>query len=53
MLASFLDLDYYDLRERDYPLLAPAALAERLRLVHQLFPSNPGYDFAVYYRRKQ
>jgi len=53
MLASFLDVDYYDLRERDYPLLAPAALAERLRLVHQLFPSNPGYDFAVYYRRKQ
>jgi hypothetical protein len=53
MLASFLDVDYYDLRERDYPLLAPAAMAERLRLVHQLFPSNPGYEFAVYYRRKQ
>jgi hypothetical protein len=53
MLATFLDVDYHDLRERDYPLLAPAALAERLRLVHQLFPSNPGYDFAVYYRRKQ
>ena len=24
-------VDYYDLRERDYPLLAPSALAERLR----------------------
>jgi hypothetical protein len=53
MLATFLDVDYHDLRERDYPLLAPAALAERLRLVHQLFPANPGCDFAVYYRRKQ
>ena len=53
MLATFLDVEYYDLRERDYPLLAPAALAERLRLVNQLFPTNPGYEFAVYYRRKQ
>jgi hypothetical protein len=53
MLATFLDVDYHDLRERDYPLLAPPALAERLRLVQQLFPANPGYDFAVYYRRKQ
>lgn len=53
MLSTFLDVEYYDLRERDYPLLAPASLAERLRLVNQLFPTNPGYEFAVYYRRKQ
>ncbi|MBV8207098.1 MAG: hypothetical protein JO041_09920 [Acidobacteria bacterium] len=53
MLATFLDVDYHDLRERDYPLLAPAALGERLRLIQQLFPANTGYEFAVYYRRKQ
>src|SRR5581483_11891213 len=33
LLSLVLDVDYYDLRERDYPLLAPAALAERLRKV--------------------
>ena len=27
------DVDYYDLRERDYPLLAPAPMAERLRKI--------------------
>src|SRR5439155_1346932 len=26
MLSLFLDVDYYDLRERDYPLLAPSPL---------------------------
>ena len=52
MLSMFLDVDYYDLRERDYPLLAPPALAERLRKVNELFPPNPGYEFAVYYRRR-
>ncbi|PYV60172.1 MAG: hypothetical protein DMG95_14315 [Acidobacteria bacterium] len=41
-----------DLRERDYPLLAPNALAERLRKVTELFPPNPGFEFAVYYRRR-
>src|SRR5437879_9683605 len=50
MLSLFLDVDYYDLRERDYPLLAPASLAERLRKVAELFPSNPGFDFAIYYK---
>ena len=29
MLSLYLDVDYQDLRERDYPLLAPNALAER------------------------
>jgi len=52
MLATCLDVDYYDLREREYPLLAPAALAERLRKVAELFPVNPGFEFAIYYKRK-
>lgn len=52
VLSLFLDVDYYDLREREYPLLAPKALAERLRKIAQMFPANPGYEFAVYYRRK-
>ncbi len=52
LLSLFLDVDYQDLRERDYPLLAPAALAERLRKITDLFPSNPGFEFAVYYRRR-
>ena len=43
LLSLFLDVDYQDLRERDYPLLAPTALAERLRKVNDLFPPNPGY----------
>jgi len=52
LLSLFIDVDYYDLRERDYPLLVPAALAERLRKVAELFPPNPGFEFAVYYRRR-
>lgn len=52
LLSLFLDVDYYDLRERDYPLLAPAALAERLRKVAELFPPNPGWEFNVYYKRR-
>jgi hypothetical protein len=52
LLSLFLDVDYQDLRERDYPLLAPAALAERLRRIAELFPANPGFEFAVYYRRR-
>jgi hypothetical protein len=52
LLSLFLDVDYYDLRERDYPLLAPAAMAERLRKVAELFPANPGSEFAVYYKRR-
>jgi hypothetical protein len=52
LLSIFLDVDYHDLRERDYPLLAPAAMAERLRKVAELFPPQPGYEFNVYYRRR-
>src|SRR5690349_3749278 len=53
LLSLFLDVDYYDLRERDYPLLAPTPLAERLRKIAELFPPNPGFEFAIYYRRRQ
>jgi hypothetical protein len=52
LLSLYIDVDYYDLRERDYPLLAPSAMAERLRKVAELFPANPGYEFAIYYKRK-
>src|ERR1700693_2027773 len=52
LLSLYLDVDYYDLRERDYPLLAPSALAERLRKVAELFPANAGYEFAVLYKRR-
>jgi hypothetical protein len=51
MLSLTLDFDYVDLREREYPLLAPSALAERLRAVAALFPPNAGYEFQVLYRR--
>ena len=53
LLSLYLDVDYYDLRERDYPLLAATALAERLRKVAELFPPNPGFEFAIYYKRRQ
>lgn len=52
LLSLFIDVDYYDLRERDYPLLAPSALAERLRKIAELFPPNPGFEFAIYYKRR-
>jgi len=52
LLSLYIDVDYYDLRERDYPLLAPGAMAERLRKVAELFPPNPGFEFAVYYKRR-
>ena len=52
MLSLAVDFDYHDLRKRDYPLLAATALAERLRHVASLFPTNPGYEFQVLYRRK-
>src|SRR6202034_4535303 len=52
LLSLYLDVDYYDLRERDYPLLAPSALAERLRKVAELFPANAGDEFAVLYKRR-
>ena len=52
LLSLYLVVDYYVLRERDYPLLAPSAMAERLRKVAELFPPNPGFDFAIYYKRR-
>jgi len=52
LLSLCIDVDYYDLRERDYPLLAPSPLAERLRKVAELFPANPGFEFAIYYKRR-
>jgi hypothetical protein len=52
MLSMAVDFDYHDLREREYPLLAANALAERLRHVATLFPANQGYDFQILYRRK-
>ena len=51
-LSLAVDFDYSELREREYPLIAPAALAERLRLIATLFPPNPGYEFAIRYRRR-
>jgi hypothetical protein len=52
MLSLAVDFDYHDLREREYPLLAPNPLAERLRHVCALFPPNAGYEFQVLHRRK-
>ena len=52
MLALTLDFDYTELKEREYPLLTAAALAERLRHVAKLFPPNPGYEFEIRYRRR-
>jgi hypothetical protein len=52
MLSLAMDLDYADLREREYPLLAAPALADRLRLTAQLFPPAPGYEFSIRYRRR-
>lgn len=52
MLSLCLDVDYYELREREYPLLAPSALAERLKKIAELFPPNPGYQFTISYKRR-
>jgi len=52
LLSLALDFDYAELREREYPLLAPQALAERLRYMAKLFPPNEGYEFAIRYRRR-
>jgi len=52
LLSLSLDVDYYELREREYPLLAPAALAARLKKIAELFPPNPGFQFNIYYRRR-
>jgi hypothetical protein len=52
LLSLSVDFDYSELREREYPLLAPQALADRLRLAARLFPPNPDYEFAIRYRRR-
>jgi hypothetical protein len=52
LLSLYLDVDYYDLRERDYPLLAPTPLAERLRKAAEIFPPDQGFEFNIYYRRR-
>lgn len=52
LLSLAIDFDYTELREREYPLLAPHPLAERLRLIARLFPPNTGYEFAIKYRRR-
>lgn len=52
LLSLTVDFDYTELREREYPLLAAPALAERLRHVAQLFPPNTGQEFSIHYRRR-
>jgi len=52
MLSLCLDVDYYELRERDYALLSPPALAERLKKIAELFPPNPGFQFNIFYKRR-
>ena len=52
LLSLAVDFDYSELREREYPLLAPTALADRLRLMAHLFPPNAGYEFSIRYRRR-
>jgi hypothetical protein len=52
VLSLCLDVDYYELREREYPLLAPPALAARLRKVAELFPPAAGFQFSIVYRRR-
>ncbi|HEY6308748.1 MAG TPA: hypothetical protein VI488_20090 [Candidatus Angelobacter sp.] len=52
LLSLCLDVDYYELREREYPLLAPAALAARLKKIAELFPPSPGFQFSIVYRRR-
>ena len=52
LLSLCLDVDYYELREREYPLLAPPALAARLKKIAELFPPGPGFQFSILYRRR-
>lgn len=52
LLSLAVDFDYSELREREYPLLNPTALAARLRMIAELFPPNSGYEFAIRYRRR-
>lgn len=50
LLSLALDFDYSELREREYPLLAAPALAERLRIVAEVFPPNHGTEFSIHHR---
>lgn len=52
LLSMTVDFDYTELREREYPLLAAPALADRLRHIAQIFPANAGHEFSIRYRRR-
>ena len=52
MLSLYLDVDYYELREREYPVLNPPALGERLKKVAEIFPPSSPYQFTIYYKRR-
>jgi len=52
LLSLYLDVEYRDLREREYPLLAPSAMADRLKKIAALFPPNPDFQFNIFYRRR-
>ena len=52
LLSLYLDVNYGDLREREYPLLAPPALAERLKKIAELFPPPAGFQFDIFYKRR-
>lgn len=52
MLSLYLDVDYYELREREYPLLNPSALGDRLKKVAEIFPPNSGFQFNIFYKRR-
>jgi hypothetical protein len=52
LLSLCLEVDYYELREREYPLLAPSAMAERLKKIAELFPPGPKFEFRIVHRRK-
>ena len=53
LLSLTVDFDYSELREREYPLLAAPALAERLKHVAKLFPPSEAHEFAIHYRRNR
>ena len=52
LLSLYLDVDYYELREREYPLLSPSALGDRLKKVSEIFPPNSGFQFNIFYKRR-
>ena len=52
LLSMTVDFDYTELREREYPLLAAPALADRLRHIAEIFPANAGSEFSIRYRRR-